>query len=574
MPERNPSRPTDETIDLTRTEKPAGREVRGSGVHYAGRYIYGYVVLCFLIFAGVLLLQLQVLLGRMVPDDGFYYLQIARNLARLGRQTFDGIHWTNGYHPLWGWILAGFAFPFRQLDSVVLFRAALLLNAVVYCSGLWIFARAWNKLIPRAWLLLLTMSAVVIVTSYTWLMETALVVLLLGLLVAWVSKLVDSCRRAQERGYWIRLGFILSLLGLARLDAVFVGAFMFITAVGLTWQKDSGGGNWKPIWTIVTSVVLLGSWLLFTRVSSGHWGTISGALKMHAAVTPPEHSLVRTWKLVDPLTKFSAAVCLIYLGAYAARYVRPRFVSRAGAQAGNDNILPYEARVGKAASRENRAEAMVLAFSAAAVAHLVFQFLLVPWQGFAWTYIFQRLALLVIVALLLERALSSGSRIRRALAHGTVVLVSGLLLGTWLFRAARELREPQAWTYHAYLAAEWARRYLPGGSVLATKDAGVLGYFSERPVVNLDGLVNNWEYQEALRLDKHVDHLRDAGVTHLVQHNVEEHALNRPYRFWFYSALYSREATPLFLHPNRMVYKGIPFRHGNGRVHVLIWKFP
>ena len=38
---------------------------------------------------------------RFVPDDAFYYLEIARRLRTAGRSTFDGINATNGYHPLW-----------------------------------------------------------------------------------------------------------------------------------------------------------------------------------------------------------------------------------------------------------------------------------------------------------------------------------------------------------------------------------------------------------------------------------------------------------------------------------------
>ena len=39
-------------------------------------------------------------------DDFFYYLQIARNLAMDFRSTYDGLHLTNGYHPLWMLVLA------------------------------------------------------------------------------------------------------------------------------------------------------------------------------------------------------------------------------------------------------------------------------------------------------------------------------------------------------------------------------------------------------------------------------------------------------------------------------------
>lgn len=37
----------------------------------------------------------------LFTDDAFYYAQIARNIALGLGSTFDGIHETNGYHPLW-----------------------------------------------------------------------------------------------------------------------------------------------------------------------------------------------------------------------------------------------------------------------------------------------------------------------------------------------------------------------------------------------------------------------------------------------------------------------------------------
>jgi hypothetical protein len=40
----------------------------------------------------------------VVPDDTFYYLTTARNLATENLSSFDGLNPTNGYHP--GWMAA------------------------------------------------------------------------------------------------------------------------------------------------------------------------------------------------------------------------------------------------------------------------------------------------------------------------------------------------------------------------------------------------------------------------------------------------------------------------------------
>lgn len=37
----------------------------------------------------------------IVEDDGFFYAEIARNIAKLGVSTFDGLNETSGYHLLW-----------------------------------------------------------------------------------------------------------------------------------------------------------------------------------------------------------------------------------------------------------------------------------------------------------------------------------------------------------------------------------------------------------------------------------------------------------------------------------------
>src|SRR5579871_74863 len=38
---------------------------------------------------------------QVTDEDGFYYFKIAQHVARGEGSTFDGLHPTNGYHPLW-----------------------------------------------------------------------------------------------------------------------------------------------------------------------------------------------------------------------------------------------------------------------------------------------------------------------------------------------------------------------------------------------------------------------------------------------------------------------------------------
>jgi hypothetical protein len=47
----------------------------------------------------------------------------------------------------------------------------------------------------------------------------------------------------------------------------------------------------------------------------------------------------------------------------------------------------------------------------------------------------------------------------------------------------------------------WLRQHTPKDAILGARDAGKLGWFSGRRVVNLDGLINDARFLEALRTD-------------------------------------------------------------------------
>ena len=45
----------------------------------------------------------------LMEDDSYFYAQIAYNIGTTGRSTLDGIYPTDGYHLLWGGMLAALA---------------------------------------------------------------------------------------------------------------------------------------------------------------------------------------------------------------------------------------------------------------------------------------------------------------------------------------------------------------------------------------------------------------------------------------------------------------------------------
>ena len=72
------------------------------------------------------------------------------------------------------------------------------------------------------------------------------------------------------------------------------------------------------------------------------------------------------------------------------------------------------------------------------------------------------------------------------------------------------------WTEAVYGGTQLMNRVLPEDSVVGSWDAGVIGYFSRFPVVNLDGLVNSYDYFHA-RNRARDGFYREFGITHFAE---------------------------------------------------------
>ncbi|MBS1848468.1 MAG: hypothetical protein JST73_09345, partial [Actinobacteria bacterium] len=71
---------------------------------------------------------------------------------------------------------------------------------------------------------------------------------------------------------------------------------------------------------------------------------------------------------------------------------------------------------------------------------------------------------------------------------------------------------------HDAAAGRWIDANLPGDARIASWDAGAIGYFAHRKVVNLDGVVNSLAWYQAARDGRTAPFLADRNVTWAVNH--------------------------------------------------------
>lgn len=258
--------------------------------------------------------------------DAFYYLTVARNGVDLGGLTFDHVHATNGYHPLWQWVCVALFGVARgvggsELTFLVLsvLLGLLLIAAAVVLVGI-AMRRAHGRVSP--WLMLIVPGVVALASTplyqsahdfkrlrgtgstravvgtlwrYANGMESGLVLLAFAALL-----LVLVVRpRPQTAKDGLVLGGVAGLVTLARLDhGVFAVAVLAgVVTVALLWGERSM--RRAAMVAALAFVAVLGLYLLYNDAVFGSAFPVSGARKS----TFPRLSNGNLDKVIELLTE-------------------------------------------------------------------------------------------------------------------------------------------------------------------------------------------------------------------------------------------------------------------------------
>lgn len=198
---------------------------------------------------------------QFVPDDAFYYFQTARNIASGHGSTFDGLHLANGFHPLWMFLILPLAA--NSLDSLSFLKAALgigisfnlltslLLNVLLFKTT----ERRWVSLAGTA---LYFLNPQTVLSSLNGLETSVSSLAFVSCLTIIVAK-----HPSQDHKSAVMEGISLGLLFLARTDNVFYVAALLFTAIYPRRFRLYNGLVLVLILALLTCPWLLWNWFTF-----------------------------------------------------------------------------------------------------------------------------------------------------------------------------------------------------------------------------------------------------------------------------------------------------------------------
>jgi hypothetical protein len=467
------------------------------------------VVVCFAGLASTILIGGAPFVTRyFTRDDTFYYLQIARNVARGSGSSFDGLSVTNGYQLLWQALLEPLAVVFHSRDSLLV--SALILACVLVTAGGARVARFCRWACPPdarklAYFMPLGLVFAFAFNAATGLltgMESALTFLVLALLVPALVRF--DAQETPTRAGSTQCCLLLVVLVFCRQDYVIAEAGL-VAALGLLRVLErrarpahAFAGQLRK-WRL--PIVSIGAgWALSSATYFAIDRTlipVSGLVKLHGGT------------FTDRLARVPSHLTAALFPFLRSEAIPHRLTNLSG--------IPIVLLVAAVAfrSRPFRAPYLGRAVFATGVAYLVYSAVVSFGVGYVadWylaiaVYFYVIFATWAVVEL---RARQGASRAEHKLRRGAAAL-GGLLLACCI--AASALPIP-AFNVNLYAARRrLGQRFAASDCRFAAFNAGALGYFSNGRFTNLDGVVNSREYRtailghpERLRLDLEAKHI-------------------------------------------------------------------
>jgi hypothetical protein len=476
----------------------------------------------------------------MSPDDSAYFFNIANNFVNGNGFSFDGIHSTNGFQPLWQYFLIVVSYiikgsPEQMYRFYYITQILLLILASFFYFDLVIKRFSW-KVVLLSGLLYIRF---VILTSVNG-MESAILVLSFSAFMYFWDHLDRSCK-CGTNGYLL-FGILVGLIVLSRLDMVFVVVSIYFSLLLFRMGKC----NIRRLLLISFGIaIILMPYLLYNYLIFGRVMPISGALKSSFPnINNPINIFFAGW-----LPTGIAFASLIYILRMAYKNNKKK-----------DAFDSYEM--------------FTFSLSFAVILHFIYTVLFVNWAVFSWHFIPYYFLVPLIIYEPVELIFKSMKKTIIKTAYLFLLLLFSSVLLIHIFRLY-QVPLDHSFNVASYDAALWVRRNTNVDDIFAMKDAGIFGYFSKRRVINLDGVVNNFKYQQILKDQKLNEYLKTEGVTFFVQHAMwnTKDVTNGNYRILrlnFISHLYQTISDDLVLRKDDEVYR-FHYFDGPYETAFIIW---
>ncbi|RME57493.1 hypothetical protein D6779_08590 [Candidatus Parcubacteria bacterium] len=455
------------------------------------------------------------LFSGFIPDDAGYYFKTAINIYNGLGSTFDGINITNGYHPLWMLFCTGAAFfsskPATHLYWVLFINLIIVVLLNIQLIRMYIETLGLYFIALLLWLINWSYYGSITVLSG---LETGIYLLSLLFTIDWMIKL-----DIENKFQLFLMGILLALTFLARTEAV-----LFLPIFGgYFWARISCGDTFlQRIKTTIPALTIVGipfialtiPYLLWNYQLMGHFQQISGLTK---DLWAEKQSIWGITAVLYYLKMFISPIAFQPIFALAGSYTSYGLINSLPVLLflfGGYLFLRQKGQLYRVKSL------LILLLYALTIA--VYYFLSYGRLTRYWhlSVIFISIQIMFVFGL---QAIFQ----KLSFKYKPSFILLLVIIGGIYFFQIPYFRYKFAHDYNYHFIApvyyqkeitEWINTNLPPDAVVGVWNAGYVGYFAERRIVNLDGLINGRELFEYVRdgrgieqyiLDNRIEYISD-----------------------------------------------------------------
>jgi hypothetical protein len=451
-------------------------------------------------------------LVRVVPDDTFYYLKIASIMARERLSSFDGINPTNGYHPGWMFLVVILAKLFD--DKVTLLRAVLATALLLHLGTGYCLSRTLRRWMSPEWSwiggacwILNPLPVFLAIEG----MEASLYVFALSIALWLYAAHVEGGLEARSisRRTLVSMGLVFGACILARTDQIVLCA---VVSVAIMWRLPARERLRFIAVTGGITVLCLVPWVAYSRLATGTWFQHSGAMKFMWArkehvggIEGALEYLTREW-LTYPLVDYKI------LDRLGHRWPAVRVISTVLITLG---LLAALRRGLDRSDTRGLARASLVLVAGTLLTGAIYGLFFTDRQD--WYRGQPALILYVVLyGAIVRGVLERPDRWRIppiAVGGASVAVFAATLVGLVL------TAKTYPWQRDVYESQPMFEQLVPRGQAIGCFNAGIPAYFSDRTVINLDGLTNNAVFPYYQR-DEFDQYLRDARIGYIADEDL------------------------------------------------------
>ncbi len=471
-------------------------------------------------------------------DDSFYAFNIARNIAEGKGVSFDSIHPTTGFQPLYVFLLVP-VFKFCGDNCFLPVHIALSVLALFTTLTTWLVYRITRRYAGRAASLaaaaLWGLSPIVTRQSANGL-ETAITTFFIALSVYYYLAKVRSEEDPPHIRFLI-LGIFLGLTVLSRIDSIFLVLAVLLDYLILLRRRKSRESALLPLSLLPVGVIFLfGPWLLFNIIESGsalqdsgsatrylslayasYFGQGTSALStagpdVHFVWMQVIHSLA-VLKVIPPVHIVFRAIdkAGVFMNSYRGFHAAGNVFGLLLLAAVLFKISGWRKDIRKMPRRE-----IDFLFFFSVLLLLSYSFYIFGTFFFLRYYYPLYLLASVYFAFFLQDIID-WLKTKRPLAKRIAVTggVAYVILFVY-FSYSQAYRTSQITPF--YEIAGWIEENTSKDETIGVFQAGTIGYLCDRQVINLDGKVNR-EALEALKSGSLDEYVEEEGIDVIIDHS-------------------------------------------------------